>query len=84
MRPINCWSDKEMNELKVTFENGKIIIEGNPTMLYINENGTGCGQLFINGIREFGIIDLKIEAKTDDFATHEIKFLTNGKSKQII
>lgn len=29
--------------LKVTFENGKTIIDGIPALLYINNNGRGLG-----------------------------------------
>jgi len=49
--------------LKVTFENGKTIIDGIPALLYINSDGRGVGQLYKNGKRLTHLQKVNIQAE---------------------
>lgn len=62
-----------MKKLNVTFENGKTIIDGAPSLLYLSKEGRGIGQLYSNGQPVGKLISLNISAHTNDFATYDIK-----------
>ncbi len=45
----------------------KVIFDEAPAFLYINENGNGCGQVYIDGERLKGLQRVKIESETNTF-----------------
>lgn len=60
-------------KMDVTFEGGKTIIEGTPALLFISSDGRGVGQLYDNGKRVTKLREVKIESKTNDFSTYDVK-----------
>ncbi len=57
-----------MRIMKIDFnENGMTInFDKVPKFLYFNEEGKGCGQVLLDGVRRKGLQDIKIEAQTRD------------------
>jgi hypothetical protein len=49
-------------------KNGKLTVKFDkaPAFLYINENGNGCGQVYIDGERFKGLQRVKVESETND------------------
>lgn len=54
--------------MKIDFNGQEMVIKFDkvPNILYFNETGTGVGQLFINGVRRKGLIQVKLDAHTND------------------
>lgn len=46
-----------------------------PRLLYISEDGKGCGQVYENGVRIKELCKVNIQASTDDGRLHFIKYL---------
>lgn len=67
----NCTGKK----LNVTFENGKTIIDGIPSILYLNSSNHGVGQLF-NGEKVItGLQKVSIQADTDTFISQDLRIM---------
>ena len=57
--------------------NGKVTIrlDKMPEFLYVNENSTGCGQVYLEGERIKGVQRVKIESETNRLEiTNELKY----------
>lgn len=73
--------------LKVTFENGKTIIDGIPALLYINNNGRGVGQLYKNGKQLTHLQKVNIQTEQTEKicpVTCEVKFAVQQEQEAIM
>lgn len=54
--------------MKINYDNKGMDIQLDkiPRLLYINENGEGCGQVYENGVRQKLLQEVEIKAKTND------------------
>ena len=52
--------------MKIDFNGQEMIVKFDkiPSFLYFNEEGKGCGKVFLNGVHRKGLQELKLEAKT--------------------
>lgn len=62
-----------------------------PRFIYINEEGEGCGQVYFNGVRTKGLVDVNIKAHTiDEDDRHPLRYRVEyydkekGKDPQVI
>jgi hypothetical protein len=57
-------------------KNGKFTVKFDkaPALLYFNENGTGSGQIYIDGERFKGIQRIKIESETNTGKIKPLKY----------
>ena len=57
-------------------KNGKLVVKFDkaPAFLYFNENGNGCGQVYIDGERFKGIQRVKIESETNSDKIKPLKY----------
>lgn len=53
--------------MKISHENKSMTIKLDkiPRLIYINEEGHGCGQIYLNGVRQKQLVKVKIKAQTD-------------------
>lgn len=61
--------------IKVTFEDGKTIIEGTPALLFISAEGHGVGQLYKDGKCITHLQKVNIQAQQDYVTTYETKIV---------
>jgi len=60
----------DFNEKGMTINFDKV-----PKFLYFNEEGVGCGSVFLNGVRTKGLQDVKIQAHTrEDGAAPRVQY----------
>lgn len=52
--------------MKIDFNGQEMIVKFDkaPNLLYFNEEGKGCGKVFLNGVQRKGLQKVKIEAET--------------------
>jgi hypothetical protein len=59
--------------LNVTFEDGKTIIDGIPSILYFSAMNHGVGQLYLGDEPVTGLIEVGINAKSNNYKIYPIE-----------